>query len=207
VRDKVIGPCVAAAVLLSLTTGSMGSLLAVYLVRVLHASPGQVGVIFAADGVGVLAGAALVGWFVRRLGTAGATVWAPAAGAVCLVAVPAAFAGWGLVLIGMGLAGYGAGVTIFSILTRTHRQTVVPLEELPRVTATVRFLSWGAAPIGAVAVGAGSLVTGVRPMLVLSLAFAFAAPLVLWAGPVGRLRDLESTDSAGPRKGQVSSAG
>ena len=125
---------------------------------------------------------------------------------MCLAAVPAAFPGWGLALVGLGLAGYGAGVTIFSILTRTHRQTVVPLEELPRVTATVRFLSWGAAPIGAVAVGAGSLAAGVRPMLVLSLAFAVAAPLVLWAGPVRRLRDLDQTDSAVPRQG-VSRAG
>ncbi|MGL5441518.1 MAG: MFS transporter, partial [[Mycobacterium] stephanolepidis] len=48
---------------------------------------------------------------------------------------------------------FQAGVAVFSVLARTHRQTICDSKTLPLVLSTVRFISWGAIPVG-------SLVTG-----------------------------------------------
>ncbi|NEE19643.1 MFS transporter, partial [Streptomyces sp. SID7499] len=53
----------------------------------------------------------------------------------------------------VGNAAVAAAVVIGSILTRTHRQVESPPELLSRVMATVRFISWGALPLGALVSG------------------------------------------------------
>jgi hypothetical protein len=93
-------------------------------------------------------------------------------------------------LFAMGNAGFAAGVVVLSILTRTHRQTATPPELLPRVMATVRFISWGAIPIGALTGGIVATWAGNRGAFWLICALAFLAPLALWTSPVRRLRNL-----------------
>ena len=85
---------------------------------------------------------------------------APATSLPVIVALmPAAFPRWGLLLFAAGNAGLACCAAVTSILTRTHRQTVTPVELLPRVMATVRFLSWSVVPLGAMtAAGLGSWV-------------------------------------------------
>ncbi|WP_267886088.1 hypothetical protein [Kitasatospora azatica] len=41
----------------------------------------------------------------------------------------------------LGTLGFSAGLVVISTLTRSYRQAVVPAELLPRVMATVRFIS------------------------------------------------------------------
>ncbi|MEW2295818.1 hypothetical protein ABZ719_24445 [Streptomyces sp. NPDC006743] len=75
-------------------------------------------------------------------------------------------------------------------MTRTYRQTATPPELLPRVMATVRFISWGAVPFGALTAGGAAALWGNRASLALMAVLCTVSPVVLLASPVRRMRDL-----------------
>ncbi|MFH7339375.1 MFS transporter [Streptomyces sp. KHY 26] len=189
-RHPVIRPCVTAATLVNFVCGTLIALTPLYLVRTLGTPVGLVGVVMATDGVGSLVGAALTPRLSRRFGSARAICWATLVAAVALVLLPLSSGGWGLLVFGLGNTVFTVGVVVLSILTRTHRQTVTPPELLPRVMATVRFVSWGAVPVGSLLAGAAAAGLGTRGALWLVAVVALAAPLALWAGPVRRMRVL-----------------
>jgi hypothetical protein len=62
--------------------------------------------------------------------------------------------------------------------------------------ATVRFLSWGAIPFGALAAGAAASAFGVRAALWSTSLATFVPLVILWTSPVRRLRDLEAAVSS-----------
>ncbi|WP_308307223.1 MFS transporter [Streptomyces sp. ISL-10] len=189
-RHKVIGPCVVAATLVNFVCGALIALTPVFLVRTLGAPVSLVGVLFATEGLGSLLGAALTTRLADRFGSARAIRWATLLSATAVVLLPLSFAGPGLILFGLGNATFTVGVVVLSILTRTHRQSVTPPELLPRVMATVRFISWGAVPIGALVAGTVATWAGAREALWLVSAIAFLTPLALWTSSVRRLRTL-----------------
>ncbi|MEU3420787.1 MULTISPECIES: MFS transporter [Streptomyces] len=189
-RHPVIRPCVTAATLVNFVCGTLIALTPLYLVRTLGTPVGLVGVVMATDGLGSLLGAALTPRLAARLGSARAIRWATPVGAVALVLLPLSSGGWGLLLFGLGNTVFTMGVVVLSILTRTHRQSVTPPELLPRVMATVRFVSWGAVPVGSLLAGTAAAGLGTRDALWLVAAVALLAPLALWAGPVRRMRVL-----------------
>ncbi|WP_405774336.1 MFS transporter [Streptomyces sp. NBC_00859] len=192
-RHPVVGPCVAMATSVNFVCGGLTALVPVFLVRTLDAPAALVGVLIATEGVGGLVGAALTPRLAAAAGSARALLLACGFGACAALLMPLAGRGPGLLLFALGNAGFAGGVVVLSILTRTHRQTTTPPDLLPRVMATVRFVSWGAIPIGALTAGAVSSVWGNRGALWLVSGLAFVAPVVLLAGPLRRLRTLEDT--------------
>ncbi|MEW2619287.1 MFS transporter [Streptomyces sp. NPDC048106] len=189
-RHAVIRPCVLAATLVNFVCGALIALTPLYLVRTLGTPVGLVGVVMATDGLGSLLGAALTPRLSARLGSARAICWATLVAAVALVLLPLSSGGGGLLLFGLGNTVFTMGVVVLSILTRTHRQSVTPPELLPRVMATVRFVSWGAVPVGSLLAGVVAAGLGTRAALWLVGAVAVLAPLALWSGPVRRMRAL-----------------
>ncbi|MYS85545.1 MFS transporter [Embleya scabrispora] len=189
-RHPVIRPCVAAATTVNFACGALLALAPAFLVRTLDAPAALVGVLIASEGVGSLLAAALTPRLVARVGSARALLGASLFAAVALGFVSAAGHGLGLLVFAVANAGFGAGVVVLSILTRTHRQTVTPPDLLPRVMATVRFVSWGAIPIGALAAGLTATWLGNRGALGTLSGIAFLAPLVLWASPIRTRREL-----------------
>jgi MFS family permease len=189
-RHEVMRSCAAVATLVNFTCGALMALTPVFLVRTVGAPVSLVGVLIATEGVGSLVGAALTTRLARRFGSArtllAATLFTP----TTLLLLPLATEGWGLALFALGNAGFAAGVVVLSILARTHRMTVAPPDLLPRVMATVRFVSWGAIPVGAVTAGIAATGLGNRGALWLACAFAFLCPLVLLTSPIRRLREL-----------------
>ncbi len=107
-----------------------------------------------------------------------------------LVLLPLTTAGPGVLLFALGNAGFGAGVVVTSIVTRTHQQTITPPELLPRVMATVRFISRGVLPIGALTAGSLGSVLGVRAALWVIAGIAALGPMVLFRSAVRDLREL-----------------
>jgi predicted MFS family arabinose efflux permease len=189
-RHKVIGPCVTAATLVNFVCGGLIALTPVFLVRTLGTPASLVGVMIATEGLGSLAGAALTPRLASRLGSARAILYASLIGAATAILMPLATPGPGLILFALGNTGFAAGVVVLSILTRTHRQTATPPELLSRVMATVRFISWGAIPFGALAGGIAATWVGNRGAFWLVCALAFLAPLALWRSPIRRLHSL-----------------
>jgi Transmembrane secretion effector len=189
-RHPIMAPCMWDATAINFVCGGQMALFALYLVRDLEAPAALVGFLLAAEGIGSLAGAALVPSVVRAVGSARA----------CLVAGFVSVGGAFLVPVGDGVLGYAmfalgsvvfaAGVVVLSTATRTYRQIASPPEMLARVMATVRFVSWGAIPLGGLTAGALATWLGVRDTLFVLAALTLLSPLILMASPVRHLRDL-----------------
>lgn len=189
-RHPVIRPCVVSSTALNLASGVVLAIAPVFLVRTAGLPAGTVGLVLASDGVGALAGAAITTRLAATVGTARASLVATTAGAVIALCMPLANSGWTAVCFSLGMAGFAAGITSFSIVTRTHRQSVTPPDLLPRVVASVRFFTWGAIPVGALLGGTAAGTLGPRNALFAGCAVAFLAPLALYFSQVRHSRDL-----------------
>ncbi|MFI2645586.1 MFS transporter [Streptomyces sp. NPDC018610] len=189
-RHPVIGPCAADATAVNFVCGGLMALTPVFLVRTLDAPPALVGVLIATEGLGTLAGAALTPWIVARLGSGRALRWAAVASPGFAALMPLAGHSAALLLFAVGNGGFAASVVITSIVTRTYRQTATPPELLPRVMATVRFISWGAIPFGALAAGGAAALWGERASFALMAVLSLVSPAILLASPVRRMREL-----------------
>ncbi|WP_129311441.1 MFS transporter [Streptomyces sp. L2] len=190
VRHPVIGPCTADATAVNFVCGGLMALIPVFLVRTLDAPPALVGVLLATDGLGTLVGAALTPRIVARLGSGRALRWAALAAPCFAALIPLAGRSAALALFAVGNGGFCGAVVVTSIVARTYRQTATPPELLPRVMATVRFISWGAIPFGALAAGGAAALWGTRASLALMAALSAISPAILLAGPIRRMRDL-----------------
>ncbi|NYF58951.1 MFS transporter [Micromonospora purpureochromogenes] len=200
-RHPVMGPTMWTATAVNFVCGAQLAVYPLYLVRELHAPAVLVGVLLAVEGVGSLVGAALTPWITNRWGTARSVLVA------CLVSVAGAFVvplgvGWPAYLaFAVGNVVFAGSVVVLSVTTRTYRQTASPPELLSRVMATVRFVSWGAIPVGGLVAGALAGVVGARGTLFVFAAATVCAPLALLRSPVRRLRDFADlpVDPAGDR--------
>lgn len=190
VQHPVIRPCVAMAVAINFVCGGLMALTPLFLVRTLHAPITLVGVLMATEGVGSLVGAALTTRLAARFGSAHTLQIATVIGCLFALLMPFAFGGVGLVVFGLGNAGFAGGVVILSVLTRTHRQETSPPELLSRVMATVRFISWGVIPLGALLAGGLATAYGIRAALVVMVLLTSVPPLIAQASSIRTRRDL-----------------
>ncbi len=188
-RHPVIAPCTACVTVGNFVAGGLMALTPVFLVRTLDAPPWLVGVLIASEGAGSLAGAALT-TRLARLGSARVVIGAEIVSAALALLIPSARGTWGFFAFGVGNAGLAAGVVVVSVLTRTYRQVAVPAELYPRVMATVRFISWGVIPFGALVAGACATAAGNRTAMWLICLLNFAAPGTLLLSRVRRCHDL-----------------
>jgi len=189
-RHPIIRPCMLDATAINFACGGLMALTPIFLVRTLHAAPVLVGVLIASEGAGSLLGAALTPRLSARFGSARTVLLVTTAMPLLIILMPVAVGGWGLLLFAAGNAGFAGTVVVTSILTRTHRQTVTAPGLLPRVMATVRFVSWGVVPIGALASGAAASWLGTRTAMWLTCATVMLGSAVVWTSPVRAQRDL-----------------
>lgn len=180
-----------AATVLNFVCGALTAATPTFIVRTLHLPVGVVGLVIAAQSVGSIIAATWATPFIRWVGTSRALILATLGGAILCVCMPLARAEWAPVVFSVGSAGFGATETIFSIVARSHRQAVSPPELLSRVMASVRFISWGALPVGALVGGAVAGLWSPRAALVLVFVSAFGAPTALWFSRVRTVRELE----------------
>ncbi|MGW7260611.1 MFS transporter [Streptomyces sp. NPDC054834] len=189
-HHPVIGPCTADATAVNFVCGGLMALTPVFLVRTLDAPPALVGILIATEGLGTLAGAALTPRIVARLGSGRALRWAAVVSPCFAALMPLAGHSLALGLFALGNGGFAGAVVVTSIVTRTYRQTATPPELLPRVMATVRFISWGAVPFGALAAGGVAALWGIRASFALMAVFSTVSPAILLASPIRRMREL-----------------
>lgn len=181
--------------LFNLFDSMLMALYALYLTRTLGASAALAGLILTLAGMAGLGGVALSGMLPRRLGLGrtmlGAVLVAGAAELVIGLArgpLPVASA---MVVVGEGLVQAADGV--YGINAVTLRQALVPDRLQGRVNATVRVISVGAAPIGALLAAQLGQTYGVRPVVVLAGIGTLFAFLVVLFSP---LRALHAHPSA-----------
>jgi hypothetical protein len=90
-------------------------------------------------------------------------------------------------------------VVVFSTAARACRQAASPPILLSRVMATVRFISWGAIPVGGLLAGVVAAGIGLRETLVAYAALSLLAPLLLLASPVRTMHDFPENASTDER--------
>jgi MFS family permease len=171
-------------------SGVFFSILAVFLVRVLHTSPGVIGIVFSAGSVGGVIGGAFAGRIGARVGTA-RVIWLSMAlaGPFQLLAT-AAFHGWGVSLVAVGMFAATATGVVYNTAQVSYRQRICPPELLGRMNASVRFIVWGTLPLGALTGGVLAEVIGIRPTLVIGAVGGWAAALWVIFSPLFGLRDV-----------------
>lgn len=189
-RHPVMRPCLLDATATNLVCGGLLTLTPLFLVRTLGASPGVVGLLFATEGAGALLGASLCPRLTHRLGSARTALLGSVVSGATALLMPVGDGVLGTVLFGMGNAGFAGGVVLVSICTRTHRQVASPPELLARVMATVRFISWGAIPVGAMLAGLLAGAATPRAALWVTCLLASLPAAVLGTSRVRHMHDL-----------------
>jgi MFS family permease len=133
---------------------SAGLLLAVlllYLTRDLGLAPALLGAVFMVGSVSGIVGAALTGWFARRLGlglSIAAALAALGLGGLCLP-LAGVFRPVELPLVVLGQILSGVGLTVSGSNQTSLRQAVTPERLRGRVNASYAFLTSGVRPFGA----------------------------------------------------------
>jgi MFS family permease len=152
----------------------------IFLVRVVGLHPAAVGLLLAAGGIGGLLGALAAPRLTRAFGTARTLV---------LVALGAGLSGLLIPLTGPGprlayyLAGsvlIAGGIAVGNVIAGSFRQEYCPPAMLGRAAASMRFLTFGMIPLGALLAGALGTALGVRNALfIVQLIFAASALFLL----------------------------
>lgn len=153
--------------------------------RELRATDSEVGLLFAAAGVGVVVCGLLAGPLRSRLSFGNVALGALMLSGLLTVAFSFVTSYWLGVLVWSMAAGLGI---LFNINTGSLRQAIVPNEMLGRVMSIAMVLAWSANPIGAI--GGGFLIEHLVDARTLyavagTLVFAIALAFRIWS-PLGR---------------------
>lgn len=176
-----------------LTFGAIGFHLqdpALYLFayRNVFLTPGQLGLVFAAGGAGAVIGAFIVGWVVRRLGVGGSLSASNVLVGFAFGAWPIASVGHALIILCVLTCIGGIADSVYNVGQVSLRQAVTPDHMQGRMTATLRTLFWGAWPLANFAGGIVAGQAGAPATIVIGSVLALAANVVVFAGPLGRIR-------------------
>lgn len=175
------------------------ALLVVFLVDDIGVSEGTAGAVLAATGAGGVCAAFLVRRVTARMDSGRAIVLGLALCAPPALLVPLAARGPGLWAAAAGLFGVGFGAILYNVSQISLRQTVTPPAMLGRVNASMRFLVWGALPLGGFAGGALAGAAGTRTAIWTGAIGASLAWLTLCGLP-GVIRDMTpATDESGTK--------
>ncbi|WP_406156582.1 MFS transporter [Streptomyces sp. NBC_01005] len=160
-----------------------------FLTRDLGLAPGAVGAVLALSGAGGLLGALTAGRCAQWIGPARAIWLIPLVVSPVALVVPIAEPGRLTVLCVLGLALRAYGTTVFNVVNVSYRQAICPDRLLGRVNATVRFITWGAMPVGGLLGGVLGGWIGVRATLWVSCSALALTPLPLLLSPLRSLRE------------------
>jgi MFS family permease len=176
----------------STSTSNLGSnvFFAVYLIfayRMLHLSPGTIGLVFGVGAVGGLLGALSGSWIARHIGLGPTLFVTIVAGGLAMILVPLAQFGLAIPLL-LAAAAIGSFTNpVYNINQVSLRQAITPDRVQGRMNATVRTIIWGTMPIGALLGGVIGSTYGVVPALYIGTAISILAGFWILLGPI-RLR-------------------
>ncbi|HWS35023.1 MAG TPA: MFS transporter [Actinoplanes sp.] len=185
-RHPIIGPAMWDATATNFVCGAMLALFPFYLYHELNATPLQVGLLLATDGLGTLIGAALT----TRVGTARGLIIAATVGVAGAMIIPLGSGYPGFAAFAAGNLIFAGSTVVLSVTTRTYRMLASPPELLSRVIATVKFVSWGAIPVGGLLAGALAGPFGARTTLMIFGVLTVISPIIYLSTPIRRMRDL-----------------
>ena len=158
--------------------GMAGAVLVLFLVREIGLTEGVVGLVLSSAGIGGVLGALTANRWNARFGQT-TVIWLSGLVTWPLgVLVPLGAADWRIVFVLVGEAAVAYGATVYNIAQVSYRQSLCPDHLLGRMNASIRFVVWGAMPLGALA--GGVLGGGIGVTATLAVGMACQAASVLW---------------------------
>jgi MFS family permease len=189
--DPYLRPLTVFAITGNLLYSGYTSLIVLFLARVAGFSSAAVGVLMAVAGVGGVVGALVTKRLCARLGSARVLLLVAASNVAGLL-VPLTHAGYRVIWYVAGAVVLNAGILAGNIIAGSFRQQYCPPRMLGRVVAGMRFLAFGAIPVGALLAGALGTALGVRNALWISLSVYALTGAVLCVPSIQAARDLPS---------------
>jgi MFS family permease len=201
---RKIAACTGTANLFGAMSGALEIL---FLVRVVHIKPTEIGLLFGIGSLGGILGGVLSGRLSKWIGTA-RIIWFSMLvfGAIPIV-LPLTAAGPRLVFFPIASAGLGFTALVYNIAQLSYRQLITPPELLGRMNAAIRWIVWGTLPLGGLIGGVlgSASVLGIRPTLWLSVVGSWAAGFWVLFSPLRQMRDIPADTgpptSRGPERG------
>ena len=155
-----------------------------FLVHQVGLDPAAIGLLFSAGAAGGLL-AALAATRVARGADTARLIWLPvtvtAPFALC---TPLTAPGWRVALLPLGVAVTSFGQALYNVAQISYRQALCPPELLGRMNASIRFLVFGALPLGGLLGGLAGERLGVHPTLWLSGVGLALTPVPLLVSPL-----------------------
>jgi predicted MFS family arabinose efflux permease len=129
------------------------AVLVIHCIRDLRLTTIQIGIAFAAGGVGGIVGS-LLGWHLGRIFQRGPVlVFTPLIGIAGSLLLLTSLQGYVFLITALALFLYNLGESSFGVNMQTTRQTVTPLPLMGRMDTAMRFCFKGMASLGAIAGG------------------------------------------------------
>lgn len=173
-------------------------LLTLYAVRELGLEPAQVGLIFSAGAVGALVGSALSTPLTKRMTVGTILIGCAAVECSALLFIPLVDPAWGplaaVVVLSFVMACNGMGTALSSVLLITIRQLRTPNGLLGRVNATMRTVTYGTIPLGALAGGFVAEWLGPRLGIAIGAVLCLATIVWVWFSPLRRIHSYDDID-------------
>jgi MFS family permease len=175
------------------------AILILYAVQDVGLGPAAIGLTFSIGALGFLAGAFLANRTANRFGVGPTIVGAAFLEVPAAFLIPAAPAGYEIPCFIVAFILQGLGIAIFNINQLSFRQAITPSRMQGRMNATIRFIVWGAIPIGAVIGGALGGLIGLHATLWVAAAGSVVAFLIVLVGPIRQIKTMPApVDDAGP---------
>jgi MFS family permease len=162
----------------------------VFLIRTVHVHPAYVGVLLALGGLGGVAAGMVAGPLAGRVGSARLCWVSMTAFALPGLLIPAAGRGWRVVLFAVGWMSWTFASTLCATVLTSYQQATCPPGLRGRVSAVLRWVSWGTLPLGGLAAGVMAGALGVHVVLWIAVAGGCLSGLWLFLSPLRAMRDL-----------------
>jgi hypothetical protein len=147
---RAITACTAATNLLWAAAATVQLL---FLIHQVGLAPGTIGLLVSAGSVGGLAAALLATRIAAAVGTTRLIWLSVTATAPFALCTPLAAPGWRVALLPVGMAMTSFGQVLYNVAQISYRQALCPPGLLGRMNASIRFLVFGALPLGGLAGG------------------------------------------------------
>ncbi|NIK57051.1 MFS transporter [Kribbella shirazensis] len=176
-----------------------GAIMIVYLVRGVHLQPATIGVLSMIGLLGAIVASAVTEKLSTRYGDARTLLLSSTGIGVAFTVQALTAPGWKVSWFVVGTLLAGFCIIVSYILQVSTQQRLCPPELQGRVSATMSFVSWGAAPLGSLLGGALGTALGLRTTLWIAGLGTLAGAAFLYLSPLRTLRTIPADVSTEDR--------